>query len=293
MANARFKLDEAHSERPSAFAQPTHDLEQAKADLDRWGYAVIKGGLEPERVAALRAVLEEAIAAEEAADPVRGKGVYALPDERSRYLGELPARHKLFRDLLEHPLPLEMTAHLFGPQFLDESYLVRGASGTIQKSGARAQGLHADQDNVRPYLDAPVQLRALWMLTDFTEEGGATSFVPGSHKWGRRPDTSGATHYETTPVEAPAGSLLVWDNRTYHAAGPNLTDRDRPVLVLSYGPTWARSASNWPLVIDPAVMADASPTLRRLLGYSSVARGFDHPWMGAAPALRDLVVPPK
>ena len=75
-----------------------------------------------------------------------------------------------------------------------------------------------------------------------------------------------------------------------HAAGANQTDIDRPVLVVGYGPSWIRPMTNYPLVLDPKVVEDASPTVRRLLGYTSVALGFDHPWTAARPEVRDLVV---
>jgi ectoine hydroxylase-related dioxygenase (phytanoyl-CoA dioxygenase family) len=277
--------------RGARFPRPTRDLDQALSDLEAWGYGLIEGALDPAQVAALRGQLMASIAEEEAADPDAVRGSYTFRDDRVRTLRELPNRHRLFRDLLEHPLPLELTARVFGPQYLDESYLVFGASAFVQTPGAQAQGIHADQDHVRPYVDAPLQLRVMWLLVDFTDQIGATRMVPGSHKWGRMADKSGATRYETVPAEAPAGSLLIWDNRTYHGAGANRTDQDRPCIVVGYGPPWVRPMTNFPLVVEPEAMADASPTLRRLLGYSTVALGFDGPWTAARPEVRDLAKP--
>jgi ectoine hydroxylase-related dioxygenase (phytanoyl-CoA dioxygenase family) len=274
------------------FPKPVRDLAQAQADLAQWGYALVEGVLDLATVAAVRDQLYAEIAAEEAADPSAVVGAYTFRDDKVRTLRNLPGRHKLFRDLLEHPTPLALVDGLFGPQYLGESCIIHGASAIVQKGGAQAQGVHADQDYVRPYVDAPFQLRVMWILTDFTDEIGATRLVPGSHRWGHIPDKSGATRYETVAAEAPAGSILVWDGRTYHGAGANRTDRDRPVIVVGYGPPWLRPMTNFPLVVDPAAMRDASPTLRRLLGYTSMSIGFDSPWEAARPEVRDLVVPP-
>jgi hypothetical protein len=48
---------------------------------------------------------------------------------------------------------------------------------------------------------------------------------------------------------------------------------------------------NFPLVLDPEVMQGTSPTLRQLLGYSSVSIGFDEQWDSASETLRGLTVP--
>ena len=75
------------------FAQPTKDMDQAMADLDKWGYAILDSVLSPDEVehrCARR--LMDAIAADEAADPNAVKGAYTFRDDKSLYLGELPAR---------------------------------------------------------------------------------------------------------------------------------------------------------------------------------------------------------
>ena len=50
---------------------------------------------------------------------------------------------------------------------------------------------------------------------------------------------------------------------------------------------------NFPMTIDPEVMKGSSKILRQILGYSSVAVGFDEPWTYASDAVKDLLVTPE
>ena len=52
---------------------------------------------------------------------------------------------------------------------------------------------------------------SIWMLQDFTEKNGATRFVPGTHRSGKRPedvlDDIFAPHPEEVKIYGPAGDV--------------------------------------------------------------------------------------
>ena len=101
-----------------------------------------------------------------------------------------------------------------------------------------------------------------------------------------------ATFYESVPAEAPHGALIIYSDMLLHGTGANLSaDRERAAVIVGYCPPWCRPMINFPLVLDPEVMRGTSPTLRQLLGYSSVSIGFDEQWDSASEALRGLTVP--
>ena len=83
--------------------QPTPDLETAKADLARAGYAILTGAVLPEKVGLAREVLASEIAKEEAADINRVSQFFVDPDAKNRRLDRLPDRHPVFLELLEQP----------------------------------------------------------------------------------------------------------------------------------------------------------------------------------------------
>jgi hypothetical protein len=129
-----------------------------------------------------------------------------------------------------------------------------GISALTPDDGARAvQGWHVDF----PYLwgtgtRVPVQSGPLVLgmqrnlcVSDFRKDNGATVFVLGSHTrgeappkaWGRSTETYQPTHRsrhglpwggpDTQVIEAPAGTIVLYDARTWHRAGVNLTGRKR------------------------------------------------------------------
>ena len=91
-------------------------------------------------------------------------------------------------------------------------------------------------------------------VSDFRKDNGATLFKLGSHasnspppkEWGRSTQTyrkgnraSRGLPYggpEADVVEAPAGSIVLYDARTWHRAGINQTDRKRGAMIQAIVP---------------------------------------------------------
>jgi len=71
------------------------------------------------------------------------------------------------------------------------------------------------------------------LLTDHTRENGATAMVPGSHLMFRQP-RPGECEEDAVPVEAPAGSLLLWHANIWHGAVPKQTDGLRLNLTANF-----------------------------------------------------------
>jgi ectoine hydroxylase-related dioxygenase (phytanoyl-CoA dioxygenase family) len=273
-----------------ALPKPTRSIKTAKSDLDRAGYAILTDVLTREQAREAREVLVAEIAREEALDENRVRHFYVDPDSKNRRLNRLPDRHALFRDILQHPVALELTKYILGPTVLNESYLLHSADCNVTRPGSGAQLIHLDSSTA--FQTKPLQSRFIWCVDPFEAENGATRVVPGSHLWNDRIDMSGATHYESVPAEAPPGSLIVYTDMVLHGTGANVSkDRERASINVGYCPPWCRPLINFPLVIDPKVMEGSSRTLRQLLGYSSVALGGDYQWDSASDQLRALCVP--
>lgn len=135
----------------------TLDMEQAKSDLDTFGYCLIATALSGVALEKTRTRLLEQAAAEEAndldfrdggknQDLVDGEG--RLHDDafkRSRgginqRLWMLANKGKCFRDLVVDPLVDELVGHVLGPDFL-----LSTLSANIAKPGGMRMGLHTDQ----------------------------------------------------------------------------------------------------------------------------------------------------
>ncbi len=100
--------------------------------------------------------------------------------------------------------------------------------------------------NVRaPYPNTMFHLSSIWMLTDFSEQNGGTLFIPGSHRATDNPSAGTLHSFDNeapypaeTHASNPAGSVLLYDSRLWHAVAPNVSDRDRVALIVRYAPWW-------------------------------------------------------
>ena len=106
---------------------------------------------------------------------------------------------------------------------------------------------------VAPYaMDTVMTFTTLWMLSPFTPETGGTFVVPGSHKAGNNP-TGGygvaddATYPTEHQITGEPGDVLLFDARTWHAAGINISDRTRSAMRICWVPWWLNVN-----ILDPA-----------------------------------------
>ena len=95
-----------------------------------------------------------------------------------------------------HPDVLAVTRH-----FLGQDIRVAEACSKWVKPGAPAGSVHTDSAHDLPDLlpDTPWMINSIWMMTDFTEEIGATRIMPTSHRL-RRPPAQGHESGRQAPL---------------------------------------------------------------------------------------------
>ena len=97
--------------------------------------------------------------------------------------------------------------------------------GDWSRPGGPQATLHADWPTAQmpePWPEGCTGMMALFCLTDFTAQNGATRVIPFSQLARHRPGKacSYREHLEE-PVEARRGSLLLFDSKLWHRVGPN------------------------------------------------------------------------
>jgi ectoine hydroxylase-related dioxygenase (phytanoyl-CoA dioxygenase family) len=269
--------------------RPTSDAARLKADMDTHGYCLVADALTPRQVAVARQRLTEQAEAERA----QGIRIQNAPhvDAVNQWVTMLINKGPIFSELATNPATLAIVDHVIGGDFLLsvlEAHLVR--------AGGAPMSLHCDQwwlpfpapssagyarvgtitrgtvptapsDPANKLIWPPAVVNCMFMLTDYTEQNGATRIVPGSHLSGAQPSAVIPHPVETVAAEAPAGTAVLFEGRTWHAAGLNRTDQARLGVTCTYCGPMFRQLTNFTVGTRDDVLRDASPLLRRLLGF--------------------------
>ena len=139
----------------------------------------------------------------------------------------------IFEEALMNRTSLAMVTYLVGysAKLSNSSAVVKGPVDLDSKP--KPLGLHSDNRGVpSPFPPYAQVANATWVLTDYTLDDGCVGYLPGSHLLCRQP-TPGEAVDGVVPVEAPAGSLLIWHGNTWHAPFPR-TNPGLRVSMLNY-----------------------------------------------------------
>jgi ectoine hydroxylase-related dioxygenase (phytanoyl-CoA dioxygenase family) len=229
------------------------NVEEVCAHLDRDGYAVVTGILDPGEVRELRAELTRLFDA-------TPYGRTEFEGHRTRRIYALLAKTRLIDKPAMHPLVLGVLDKTLGHYQFSATEAVR-----IEPNEA-AQMLHTD-DAVYPLArpHAELVVNTMWAVDDFTEQNGGTRLVPGSHQWTDRvPDAS----TPTIAAEMPAGSVLLYRGSLWHGGGANQTQAPRVGVLLEYAVSWLRQQETQLLAVPPSIVAGLPERLRELVGYN-------------------------
>ncbi len=246
-------------------------LEEGLHNLQEFGYTVVPGVLAGDTLKRTREALYHAAES----DRQRGREIeqFALDigdQSLTQRIWNVLSRDPLFEDLVEHPLALAYVREMLG-----WPALLGNISANICSPGCEGGHLHADQTFLaEPWpTTGPQGLNVAWTIDDFTEANGATRIVPGSHKLNRSvtPEEMGS---DTVAMEAPAGSMIVFESRLWHKTGTNTSaDQTRAGIFSWYTKTYVRTQENWFLALKPEIRQFASDDMLTLLGYKTTGFG--------------------
>ncbi len=234
--------------------------------LIRDGAVVVEGAIEPGMLAALNADLDHFT--EDIGVGLRNPASDFFVDfygaSTVRFDG-LPAKSPTFLDVMQLPLLQNVADILLKPNC--EDYLLNTAQLIEIRPGETAQMIHCDELawTPMPKVDVILQVEAMFALSDFTKENGATQVVPGSHLWepGREPEPE-----EILQAEMPAGSGLFYLGSALHGGGANTTkDVRRRGMFLGFVVGYLRTEENMFLTVPIEAAKNMPVRVQELLGY--------------------------
>src|SRR6201994_2449607 len=223
------------------------------------GCVVIADLASAETMDQIRAELEPHLAA-------TGGGNTEFLGATTQRTGALIARSPTSRSLIAHPTIIDTLDRVLGDHAstfqIDLTQLV-----TIGP-GEPAQMIHRDQwsfDRYKFPTGFEAEVAAMWAVTDFTEESGATRMVVGSHKWEDDPDD--VDYALSSPAVMGKGSVLVYTGSVFHGGGANTTTTSRIGMNVGYSLGWLRQEENQYLACPPEIARTLPEGLLRLMGY--------------------------
>jgi ectoine hydroxylase-related dioxygenase (phytanoyl-CoA dioxygenase family) len=225
--------------------------------IEHLGYAVLGDRLTAQALAAAQREAGDLVA-----EADWGSG---FDGSRTKRVWALLAKTRCLDQAALDPLVLETVDRLIGPgsQF--------GLTQATQiHPGQRAQFLHYEQGIYPLPRDRDVMVTAIWALDDFTEANGGTLVVPRSHL--RTEDRP--TRENAISVEMPAGSVLIFSGRLWHAGGANTSDRPRLGVIIDYVQPWLRPCEAHTLSADHAHVRELPQRLQELLGFNQASAYF-------------------
>ena len=219
------------------------------------GFALVPGLLTSAQAAEMRSLLQ--IYVDEDLKKWAGRDDY--PDRWMVH--NLMFRGLPFARLLEHT---EMHAYL-SALLGDTCVLYACTSSSLPPRGTNMSNrVHVDCPRVIPgYI---TNVGVMFALDEFTEENGATYFLPGSTERLTAPsEQEFLAHAER--VFPKAGDAVIFNARTWHMGGVNRTERARHGFAFQACRSFMRHRFDYPRMVPPEILATLGETGRRFLGF--------------------------
>jgi ectoine hydroxylase-related dioxygenase (phytanoyl-CoA dioxygenase family) len=230
-----------------------------RLELDEKGYTVLERCVGDELLNELRARIREVF--EDEGDRA---GHEFRTEEHARRLANLVDKGEVFRRAIVLPRVLELVRHVLGPDIKLSSLNARSADPATDVG----QPLHVDMSAI-PDEKGYWVCNTVWVLDDFTTENGATRMIPGSHRWGTRPqdvlEDPMAPHPEEILLTARAGSIAVMNAHLWHGGTANRTAVPRLAMHAFYCRRDKPQQQYQKALLRPEVQATLSPELRDIL----------------------------
>lgn len=230
------------------------DKEKFKNEIEENGYSIVRNALPPEFISRAKAALEVAIEKEVAYHGSTGYSDYGMVLLCSLY-------DTVFTELFDLPLVTEPFEAVLGEGCIVYAYT---SSSMPPQTSNYSRRIHTDSPRIIPnYI---TNMGATILLDDFTEENGATWFLPKSQT---RPDQPSEDEFYKNGrrVIEKAGSIWFFNARVWHAGGNNLTKHWRHALTINMVRPWMKQRIDIPRAMSHLDTSRMSEKSKQKLGF--------------------------
>lgn len=247
------------------YASPTRLTLEQKASFERDGFLLLPDVLPTELVGRLMAASERLYA--------EGVVVKGLSARRHWDMRNCLGADPVFLEVLDNPdvLPivaglLDWDLHMITSHLIVRPPALEGTDRFFKGEGWHRDGGQSSRQMTEPH--PRLFLKVAYFLSDQSEPGrGNTMVVPGSNRLigspAQHPDEPHP--YGALEICGKPGDAFLFEQRTWHAVGPNYSDITRQTLFIGYGFRWIR-AMDYLTPDENLIQRCENPVQRQLLG---------------------------
>jgi ectoine hydroxylase-related dioxygenase (phytanoyl-CoA dioxygenase family) len=244
----------------------TSEIDRAVEEVRLLGYSSIDSGMTPEEIEEIKLVSQ--------ATARNYKAKYQDMDlvqtgEANNHRAPLLEDLK-FLNVAQNEKILEIVNRLIvGEFFLNQQNLVINPPSSKNYNQLR---FHRDLPYQHYVSTRPLAINALFAVDDFTLKNGATIVIPASHKI-EEFSSDAVIEKQAKQIEVKAGSFLILDCMTFHAAASNNSHEDRVGINHVYSTLMLRPQIDWGRAIPQEVREKLDSPQRKLLGLNHPIAG--------------------
>ena len=176
----------------------------------------------------------------------------------------------IFMEVAANKKIMEICTRILGPgYFLNQQNLVINPPQSQNYNQLR---FHRDLPYQHYVSSRPLAINTLLAIDDFTLENGATVVLGGTHKFEKFPSEK-FIEENRKQIEVQAGTYLILDCMTYHAASQNMSKKNRIGLNHVYSTLMLRPQIDWNRAFSLIEIQQMNTSTRKLLGIGSVIPG--------------------
>lgn len=230
------------------------DKEKFNKEILSQGYSIVRNALPLEFINKAKAELEIAIEKEIIYHKTKEYSDYGMVLLCSLY-------DKIFCDIFNIPLLTEPLNSILGDGCIVYAYT---SSSMPPETSNYSNRIHTDCPRIIPgYI---TNIGATILLDDFTEENGATWFLPFSQE---NPNPPSQEEFYKTGLRLieKAGTIWFFNARLWHAGGNNQTKNWRHALTLNVVRPWMKQRIDIPRAMKHIDLENISEIAKQKLGF--------------------------
>ncbi|QWT20335.1 phytanoyl-CoA dioxygenase family protein [Bacillus sp. NP157] len=260
---------------PPVFTEANLDTDAIVRELlEGMGAVTLRGLFTPEEIAEARDIVMRESNQDDRGSKVthfQGDAEKAGRINLQRRVWNLLAKGEVFSRMAAHPAIMQVMRAFLGSEFIMGSIaanrILPGGPGQEPHIDYPYWDYHSPQTHpTRINASFPLNGQVTIMLDPFTEETGATAYVPGTQRELRYPDEGDGFFSRCERMLGEPGDTVVFFGAVWHCAMPNRSSIDRTAIITQYLPKFVKPMEDLPAALPEAFVKQAGPDIRQLLG---------------------------